>query len=382
MWPLLSILSFFVGGVLLLLVSVSLVDAKRDLKSSIFFLAILTISGLQRVIFGLSSFQVLGPFANPFEQSLLFAFFIPPIYYLFFEGLLHQKISKKNLPLHFGLSFLLVGLSLGLDWNKSINQTVFLVYSTGYSAGLIVLVWRYFTKRKSQREQVYFKSIRIWAYLMLVAFLLIYGFANFIYGKALEDTQEKVLGEFYGLTSFLWMFICFYLLRNPRILYGELRLLEHINAVVPEEIAIWRPKKKGQTDPQDLNVEKQIAPRVETLLFTIKKMEQTWSEELLEVPSLKTLSFQLDCPQSHLKYLFKYYGNFTFGEYVNVLRINYAITLIRKGYLLTHTIDSLSKKTLFVSGNTFYLNFKKLTGESPSEYHAHLQKEKRGAVEG
>jgi AraC-like DNA-binding protein len=381
MWPALSILSFFVGGVLLLLVSVSLADAKRDLKSSIFFLAILTISGLQRVIFGLSSFQVLGPFENPFEQSLLFAFFIPPIYYLFFEGLLHQKISRKNLPLHFGLSFLLVGLSLGLDWNKSINQTVFLVYSSGYSTGLILLVWRYLTKRKSQREQVYFKSIRVWAYLMLVAFLLIYGFANFIYGIALEDTQEKVLGEFYGLTSFLWLFICFYLLRNPRILYGELRLLEHINAVVPEEIGIWKSKKKGQTDPQDVNVEKQIAPRVESLIFSLKSMEQAWSEELLEVPSLKSLSFQLDCPQSHLKYLFKYYGNFTFGEYVNVLRINYAITLIRKGYLLTHTIDSLSKKTLFVSGNTFYLNFKKLMGESPSEFHAHLQLDKRGAAE-
>jgi AraC-like DNA-binding protein len=319
---------------------------------------------------------------NPFEQSLLFAFFIPPIYYLFFEGLLHQKFSRKSLPLHFGLSLLLVSLSLGLDWNKSINQTVFLVYSSGYSTGLIVLVWRYLTKRKSQREQVYFKSIRVWAYLMMVAFLLIYGFANFIYGKALEDTQEKVLGEFYGLTSFLWLFICFYLLRNPRILYGELRLLEHINAVVPEEIAIWRSKKKGQTDPQDLNVEKQIAPRLEALIFSLKSMEQAWSEELLEVPSLKSLSFQLDCPQSHLKYLFKYYGNFTFGEYVNVLRINYAITLIRKGYLLTHTIDSLSKKTLFVSGNTFYLNFKKLMGESPSEFHAHLQLDKRGALEG
>jgi YesN/AraC family two-component response regulator len=76
-----------------------------------------------------------------------------------------------------------------------------------------------------------------------------------------------------------------------------------------------------------------------------------------------------------------YCGNFTNGEYVNVLRINYAITLIRKGYLLTHTIDSLSKKTLFVIGNTFYLNFKKLMGESPSEFHAHLQLDKRGAVE-
>ena len=379
MWPALSILSFFVGGVLLLLVSVSLFDTKRDIKTSIFFLAILSISGVQRVIFGLSSFKILGTFANPFEQSLLFAFFIPPIYYLFFEGLLHQQISRKNIPLHFGLSLLIVSLSVGLDWSKSINQTVFLIYSTGYIGRLIYLVWTSFAKRKSQREQLYFKSIRVWAYLMMVAFLLIYAFANFIYGKGLEDTQEKVLGEFYGLTSVLWLFICFYLLRNPRILYGELRLLEHINAVVPEEIAIWRSKKKGQTSAQDLAVEKQIAPRVESLLFALKNMEQAWSEELLEVPSLKSLSFQLDCPQSHVKYLFKYYGNFSFGEYVNVLRINYSITLIRKGYLLTHTIDSLSKKTLFVSGNTFYLNFKKLTGESPSEYHAHLQLEKRGA---
>jgi AraC-like DNA-binding protein len=379
MWPALSILSFFVGGVLLLLVSVSLFDTKRDIKTSIFFLSILSISGVQRVIFGLSSFKILGTFENPFEQSLLFAYFIPPIYYLFFEGLLHQKISRKNLPLHFGLSLLLVGLSIGLDWNKSISQSVFLVYSSGYIGRLIFLVWTYFVKRKSQRELLYFKSIRVWAYLMMVAFLLIYAFANFIYGKALEDTEEKVLGEFYGLTSFLWLFICFYLLRNPRILYGELRLLEHINEIVPEEIAIWRSKKRGQTSAQDLGVEKQIAPRVESLLFALKNMEQAWSDELLEVPSLKSLSFQLDCPQSHVKYLFKYYGNFSFGEYVNVLRINYSITLIRKGYLLTHTIDSLSKKTLFVSGNTFYLNFKKLTGESPSEYHAHLQLEKRGA---
>jgi AraC-like DNA-binding protein len=378
MWPALSILSFFVGGVLLLLVSVSLFDTKRDIKTSIFFLAILSISGVQRVIFGLSSFKILGTFENPFEQSLLFAYFIPPIYYLFFEGLLHQKISRKNLPLHFGLSLLLVGLSIGLDWNKSISQSVFLVYSSGYIGRLIFLVWTYFAKRKSQRELLYFKSIRVWAYLMMAAFLLIYAFANFIYGKGLEDTEEKVLGEFYGVTSFLWLFICFYLLRNPRILYGELRLLEHINQVAPEEIAIWRSKKKGQTNPQDLGVEKQIAPRVESLLFSLKKMEQAWAEELLEVPSLKSLSFQLDCPQSHVKYLFKYYGNFSFGEYVNVLRINYSITLIRKGYLLTHTIDSLSKKTLFVSGNTFYLNFKKLTGESPSEYHAHLQLEKQG----
>ena len=109
-------------------------------------------------------------------------------------------------------------------------------------------------------------------------------------------------------------------------------------------------------------------------------MEQGWAEELLEVPSLKTLAFRLDCPQSHLKYLFKHYGNFTYGEYVNVLKVNFAISLIRKGFLMKHTIDTLSKKALFQSGNTFYLNFKKLTGESPSDFHAHLQQEKRGTA--
>jgi hypothetical protein len=68
--------------------------------------------------------------------------------------------------------------------------------------------------------------------------------------------------------------------------------------------------------------------------------------------------------------------------YLRLSTVAETITLIGKGYLLTHTIESLSKKTLFVSGNTFYLNFKKLMGESPSEFHAHLQLEKRGAVEG
>jgi AraC-like DNA-binding protein len=59
-----------------------------------------------------------------------------------------------------------------------------------------------------------------------------------------------------------------------------------------------------------------------------------------------------------------------------VLKVNFAISLIRKGFLLKHTIDTLSKKALFQSGNTFYLNFKKLTGESPSEFHAQLLEEK------
>uniref|UniRef100_UPI00404766ED hypothetical protein n=1 Tax=Algoriphagus sp. TaxID=1872435 RepID=UPI00404766ED len=88
MWVLLSLLSFFVGGLLLLLVGLSLFDAKRNHLSNSFFFAILLIAGVQRVAFGLDEFGELGSFSNPFTQSLLFAYFIPPIYFFFFRSLL------------------------------------------------------------------------------------------------------------------------------------------------------------------------------------------------------------------------------------------------------------------------------------------------------
>ena len=380
MWVLLSLLSFFVGGLLLLLVVLSLFDAKRNHLSNFFFFAILLIAGVQRIAFGLDEFGELGSFANPFTQSLLFAYFVPPIYFLFFRSLLLVHTPRKVVLLHFGLALFLVLLGLVLEWDKGSHHSVFLVYSTAYFGNLIYSVVRYLKQRKTQRDLQHFKTVRVWAYLMLGAFAIIYFFANFFYGQGLESTQKEVLGQYYAITSPLWLYIAFYLLKNPRILLGELRLLDQINRVAPEEITIWRAKKKGPTGPQDLVVEKQIAPRLESLIFALKNREKAWTEELLELPTLKSLAFALDCPQSHVKYLFKYYGNYTYGEYVNVLKINYAIFLIRKGFLLTNTIDSLSKKALFQSGNTFYLNFKKLTGESPSDFHAHLQQEKRGTA--
>jgi len=309
-------------------------------------------------------------------RPLSFVYFATLIYYFFFESLYHQKKSDRKLIFHFGFALLIVALSIGMNWSTSLHQTVFLAYSSVYYVSLAYLVWTYTTKRKSQRELQYFKSIRVWGYVMFGAFTIIFVFSNFIYGSRVGESQNQVLGEFYGITSLLWLFICFYLLKNPRILYGELRLLDEIHRVAPEEITIWRTKKKGLTSGQDLAVEKLVATRMEALIFALKKLELSWSEELLEVPNIKTLAFQLDCPQSHLKFIFKHYSNFTFGEYVNVLKINYAISLIRKGYLEKHTIGSLAKKVLFNSDYTFYLNFKKLTGESPSEFHAQLLGEK------
>lgn len=91
MWTALSMISFFVGGVLLLLVLISLLDPKKELKSSGFFLATLAIAGVQRLAFGLVNFQLLSPSMDSSYRPLSFAYFVPVIYYFFLTAYINRR---------------------------------------------------------------------------------------------------------------------------------------------------------------------------------------------------------------------------------------------------------------------------------------------------
>jgi AraC-like DNA-binding protein len=124
-------------------------------------------------------------------------------------------------------------------------------------------------------------------------------------------------------------------------------------------------------------VERKVKPKVEAIIFAIKKFEEELLEEFEELPSLKELAFKLDYPQSHLKYVFTYYSFCTFGEYQNNLKIKFALKLIKAGYLDNHTIDSLATRCLFTNRITFYRNFKKWVGYTTSEYQSQLSSSTR-----
>jgi AraC-like DNA-binding protein len=170
----------------------------------------------------------------------------------------------------------------------------------------------------------------------------------------------------------IWIFFIFYILKNPVILYGEQLLLKNLKKANPEEVAAWRSTKLEPTEKEDWDVEKKVKHKVEVIIFAIKKFEEELLEEFVELPSLKELAFKLDYPQSHLKYVFTYYSFCTFGEYQNNLKIKFALKLIKEGYLDTRTIDSLAARSLFANKRTFYRNFKKWVGYTPSEYQAQL----------
>jgi AraC-like DNA-binding protein len=368
----LELLSFFVGFILLLLIAIVLMNYKEDKKLNVYFLFIFAIAGIQRFFSGMQTFDLVESFSNPFQTYLLFAFFIPGIYYMFFYNLLFKRTPYKKVLLHFSLPLLFVSLYRIFNPSMVVVQAVFFIYSSIYVSLPFILIKENLYKRKNYKELTHFQSIKNWALIMYGFFILIYLVSNYIYLGHSIETGNNILHQFNSATSFIWLLIIFYILKNPVILYGEQLLLEKINSSTKEEVAVWRNKKKGNTEEEDLELEKKVKGKVEEIVFALKRSEKELLQDFQSLPTLKELAFQLDYPQSHLKYVFKYYTYCTYGEYQNILKVKYAMKMVQSGYLDTQTIDSLAIKCLFTNRSTFYKNFKKQTGYSPTEYQAAL----------
>uniref|UniRef100_UPI0040488EE0 helix-turn-helix domain-containing protein n=1 Tax=Algoriphagus sp. TaxID=1872435 RepID=UPI0040488EE0 len=204
---------------------------------------------------------------------------------------------------------------------------------------------------------------------MTIIFYLIF---NFVLLSVPLENQNDYLLRYYDALFPIWVFLIFYIFKSPVILYGEQLLLKNINTSTKEELVVWRSIKLEPTEAEDLELEKKVKSKVDEIIFAIKKYEEKLLQDLVEVPTLKELAFELDYPQSHLKYVFNYYSFCSFSEYQNNLKIKYALKLIKEGYLDTRTIDSLATRCLFANRRTFYRNFNKWVGFTPTEYLAQI----------
>jgi len=369
---LLSFFSLIVGLALLLLVFFVLINRQNDKKLNIYSLIIIGVLGAQRFLLGVEDFNLIDSFKSPIKDSFMHQFFMLIITYLFFDNLLFKITPYKKVILHFIFPTLFVLIATIFPLNFGLIKVVFYLFSTLYVVLPGILVWKYVYKRKNYKDRVHYQSIRTWALLTYSVYFILYIIYNYIF-----ITNPQVIGnghfdQFYTDTSFVLVFFIIYIFKNPVILYGEQLLLKNLKNTSKEEVVAWRSVKLDPTEEEDLDVEKKVKHNVEVIIFVIKKFEEELLEEFVELPSLKELAFKLDYPQSHLKYVFNYYSFCTFGEYQNNLKIKFALKLIRAGYLDTRTIDSLSSRCLFANKRTFYRNFKKWVGYTPSEYQSQL----------
>ena len=369
---LLSFFSLIVGLALLLLVFFVLINRQKDKKLNLYFLIIIGVFGMNRFLLGVEEFNLIDSFKSPIKDNFMHQFFTVVVSYLFFDNLLFKVTPFKKVIPHFIFPAVFVLGTVLFPLNFLVIKVVFFLFSTVYVVFPGFLVWKYLYQRKNYKDRIHYQSIKDLALLSYSVYFIFYVVYNYMFLTNPQQTGSGHFDQFYMISSWGLLFLIIYIFRNPVILYGEQLLLKNLTNTSKEEVVAWRSIKLEPTEQEDLDVEKKVKTKVEEIIFAIKKFEEELLEEFVELPSLKELAFKLDYPQSHLKYVFTYYSFCTFAEYQNNLKIKFALKLIKAGYLDTRTIDSLSSRCLFANKRTFYRNFKKWVGYTPSEYQSQL----------
>jgi AraC-like DNA-binding protein len=369
---LLAFFSFIVGLALLVLVFSVLINRKNDKNLNIYSLLILASAGIQRFLQGIEEFKLIDSFKNPLVDNFVHQFFMLVFAYLFFDNLLFKKIPVKKVILHLVFPTLFVLVHSLFNLNHGLIKLVFFLFSSLYVLLPGLLIWKFIYKRKNYKELIHFQTIKNWTYFTFGIYFSFYLIYNYVFVNNPQTIGTGYFIQFYQITALIWLFMIIYILKNPVILYGQQLLLKNISTSSKEELMVWRSIKLEPTEAEDLELEKKVKSKVDEIIFAIKKHEEKLLQDLVEVPSLKELAFELDYPQSHLKYVFNYFSFCSFSEYQNNLKIKYALKLIKAGYLDTRTIDSLATRCLFANRRTFYRNFNKWVGFTPTEYQAQI----------
>ena len=222
----LNVVSLLVGFLCLFLVALMLCNQKPNQKSNGYFIIILFVAGLQRFANALEVLGFTSATFSPLKIRMTFAFFIVPLYYLFFKRLIRKKNSVKKELFHFIVPAIFVAFDF-LVTNYTLSYYWYLAFSIGYFGSILVLIKDLFQLTKLNLfEKRNYKTIQTWALLMVSITFLLVVYSNYF---LLSDKEPKInLNVFYSLSSFLWLFALIYMFRNPTIIFGEQYLIKNI----------------------------------------------------------------------------------------------------------------------------------------------------------
>ena len=135
-----------------------------------------------------------------------------------------------------------------------------------------------------------------------------------------------------------------------------------------QEFNIWQHKALVKLDPQDSALAATIRKNSVKLIDDLSKLKPELIIAANSTKLLAEISKHLNYPKSHLKFAIKYHCRYSQSDYLNLMRLIYALTLINNGYLENYTIETLGEHCHFNSRTSFYRHFKRHMGVSPSKY--------------
>ena len=362
----LDILSLLVGFLCLFVMVLILLNNRANRKTNIYIVVILFIAGLQRFVNALEILDFTSKVYSPLKLRLSLAFFIVPIYYLFFRRLILVKPNTKTELLHFILPTVILIIDIVI-FPFHVYNLFYLGFSLSYLVATLLLIYKMVnTKNRSLLDEGYYKTIRSWTFLMLSITFSLFVFSNYFLFS--ENRSPNLLLNFYRFSSLLWLVALIYIFKNPILIFGEKVLLNSIKSNDPQRFLIWSQKPLKAIEEKDKLLYTNILNNIDTIVIHIQNLQK--SPTALSTISFTpvTLSKELKVPKSHLELIFKYYCHYSVNDFSNLVKINYAIMLINDGHLEKYTIEHLGTACLFNSRFTFSKNFKKFIGVSVSDY--------------
>ena len=357
----------FVSNILLgsLLIFIMLFSGRTNIRVNVYLILIIVQQISHRAFIFYISF-------NSLELTLLdnypaiFSVSLVPCMFLYSRTLLTKKINFKKDLAHFILPVAYIFFTT-LFIDTSHQQNSFFAFT-------VIGIYLFLTCReiiKSNKDSHSKDEIvKRWVYVLLIAFTVVYASAFVLKAYYGLDTREWLI-DFYVIASLVWFFLFFYIFLNPIILYGKIILLKNI--VVEESNSdFWKFKPTRPVEQKHLYIQTAMIVTFSDLIYKLIKLQS--NDQLIKENSftIDFLSSQLAVPKSHLIYLFNYHCLYRGNDYINLIKVLKSKRLIKAGYLEHKTIESLAQECNFNSRITFFKNFKKETGVSPSEFNVNL----------
>lgn len=362
----LNVVSLLVGFLCLFVVLLMLLNPNLNRKTNGYLIIILVVVGLQRFLY---SIEVLGftDFTfSPLKMRPTLVFYIVTVYYLFFSRLISSTSSLKKELLHFILPMVFFAFNF---WyvNYRLFSFFYLLYSIVYFTFTVGKVREFFyRKNQSILGKISNQAIKTWLLLMLAVSFLLIVYSNYFLFSNLS--HKIILSHFYRYSSLIWFVILIYMFKNPVLIFGEFSLLKSLHKNTPQDLLIWSVKPLKVIEEKDSVVYTTIIKKIDSIVSDIQTLQKSVPLISTRTLTAKTIAQELKIAKSHLDLVFKYYCHYSINDFSNLVKINYAVTLINEGYLESYTVAYLGERCLFNSRFTFSKNFKKFIGVSVSDF--------------
>jgi len=301
---------------------------------------------------------------------------IAPFFFLFLIHFLKvrdrfSKLLRVILPLFIlaiilQVSFVLKHSGTASNYELDLLYEEYISIEELVSLCISILVFSYsfyvlYKKQGLHRKVLSIENLK-WIYLFFGLGTITYATWLYALVEKFRFGFEDYITPYYPVRVFTtlliyWMayqaFVQLRIIKERELLRAT--LLAHTSTLTDETTEV-KEIKLHEDDRQQRQFEK-----VDAFIKLYKKF-------LLPKYSLKTLSKDVNLSVSTLSLIINIYGDNSFVDYINVLRIEQAKKLLIDPKYTNYTIVSIGLESGFNSKSSFYAVFKKYTDITPSEY--------------